>query len=273
MKNEIRRFRSSVADPVAAAYYVLSVALLAAFILLYRFTPLRPPFNDLWLNSLTTLGALAAALVATSIHRHYREGEAPRRIWLGFMAAGWMWFFGELLWQYSIFRFGGASAPNPADYFWVGGFVGFTYALYCQYALIAPAKTDTILTSILGIWLVGILIPAACLTSDDSFTIGGFIEFFYPLADLAVGIAGLALAFVFRGGALMRPWLGLTLFGLSDLVYAWAAQTRMYSASAENGNLLSLAIDATYLGAYLVLGIGYLGHWLMLRGASQSHKT
>ena len=54
-------------------------------------------------------------------------------------------------------------------------------------------------------------------------------------------------------------------FGLSDLLYAWAEKTQLYEASAESGNFLSLLIDTTYLAAYLILGIGFLGHWVLLR--------
>jgi hypothetical protein len=39
----------------------------------------------------------------------------------------------------------------------------------------------------------------------------------------------------------------------------------MYAWSVENGNILSLVIDSSYLAAYLILAIGFLGHWMLLR--------
>lgn len=252
--------------PVVAAFYVMSAGLITAYIVLYQYSPLAAPFNDIVLNSIITVGALAASLVATSIFRQYRLDDQPRRVWRNIMIAAWLWFMGELLWQiYAYFTESDVPVPSLADAFWVGGFVFFTIAFYHQYAIVTPTSKDTIRTFIIAAWLVALLIPAVCLSLTDSFSIEYYIEFYYPIADLAVGFAGLALVLIFRGGALMRPWLGLMVFGVSDLLYAWGVKTDLYAASAESGNFLSLVIDTTYLGAYLIMGIGYLGQWLLLR--------
>lgn len=252
--------------PVVVAFYAMSAVLIVAYIYLYQYAPLDATLNDVLLNSIITLGAFSAALVSTFIFFQYQPEERPRRVWLNIMIAGWLWFLGELLWQlYAYFNDSVVPVPSLADACWIGGFVFYTLAFYHQYALVTSAQKDTIRTFAIAAWLVVMLIPAVYLTITDSFSLNYFIEFYYPFADLAVGLAGLALILIFQGGALMRPWIGLMVFGLSDLLYAWAEKTQMYSVSAENGNLLSLVIDTSYLAAYLILGIGFLGHWVLLR--------
>lgn len=270
MNNEFKRLRKSLSQPIVAVFYAISVLMVAAYVLLYQYMPLEAALNDLLLNSIITLGALISALVATTIGSWFSREDQPRRIWLGIMGAGWMWFLGELSWQVIVTLRGDVPVPSLADFFWVGGFFFFTYAFYHQYTLIAPAKKDTIRTFAIGAWLVALLLPAVYLTLVDSFTVANYVEFYYPLADLAVGLAGLALVFIFRGGALMRPWIGLMVFGMSDLLYAWAEKTNLYAISAENGNLLSLVIDTTYLAAYLIMGLGFLGQWILLKYGVQS---
>ena len=262
MKKEI----TNPIRPVVMAFYVMSAVLIAIYVLLYQYTPLEPILNDILLNSIITLGAFTTALVATFVFLQYQLEDNPRRIWLNIMIGGWLWFLGELLWQiYAYFNGSIVPVPSLADACWVGGFVFYTLAIYHQYTLVTPSQKDTIRTYAIGAWLVAMLIPAIYLTITDSFAIDYYIEFYYPFADLAVGLAGLILIFIFQGGALMRPWIGLMVFGLSDLLYAWAEKTQMYAVSAESGNILSLVIDTTYLTAYLILGMGFLGHWVLLR--------
>lgn len=266
MKNEIKNFSRSVARPVVAAYYLLAFGLLGAYFYLYQYSPLEPVVNDLVLNSILTLSALIVAIVATLTFLQYQPEDRPRRIWMNLMIAGWLWFLGEFLWQvYAFFNKNDVPVPSIADACWVIGFIYFTIAFYHQYSLVTPVSKDTIRTFAIGVWLLVWLIPALYLSTVNSFAVDYLVEFYYPFADLAVGVAGLALVFIFRGGALMRPWIGLMVFGLSDLLYAWAEKTQIYAVSAEGGNLLSLVIDTTYLAAYLILGIGYLGHWILLR--------
>lgn len=264
MKIQMNDLGRPLMRPVAVVFYVLSVVLIAAYIILYQFAPLAAVLNDVVLNSIITLAAFTTASVATLIYRQYQPEDRPRRVWLNIMIAGWLWFLGELIWQIYAY-FGDVPVPSAADLCWICGFLFYTFAFYHQYTIIDPAKRDTIRTYAIGIWLVVLLIPALFLTVINAFEISSYVEFYYPFADLAVGVVGLMLVFVFRGGALMRPWLGLMLFGLSDLMYAWAEKTEMYAVSSESGNMLSLVIDTSYLAAYLILGVGYLGHWILLR--------
>ena len=273
MRNELKNLGRSFQRPVAVAFYVMAVVLLAAYILLYQYTPLETTLNDTLLNTITTVSALIVAGIATSIYRHYQPEDKPRLIWQNLMLSGWMWFSAELSWQiYDLFT-GDVPTPSIADGFWFLGYLFFTLAFYHQYLLILPDKKENIRVIAIEVWLVILLLPALLLTALNSFTLPLYIDFFYPFADLAVGIAGLALILILRGGALMRPWIGLMLFGISDLMYAWAEKTDMYAMSAENGNILSLLIDTSYIAAYLLLGLGYLGHWVLLHYGVRTNRN
>lgn len=266
MKKEMKSLGRSILRPVVVAFYIASIFLIGAYIYLYQYAPLESALNDILLNSVISFGAFITALISTFVFVQYQPEDRPRRVWLNIMIAGWLWFLGELLWQiYAYFNEGAVPVPSLADVCWVCGFVFYTIAFYHQYTLVTPTEKDTIRTYAIGAWLVVLLIPAVYLSLTNAFSIGFFVDFYYPFADLAVGLAGLALVIIFRGGALMRPWIGLMVFGLSDLMYAWAEKTQMYAVSAESGNFLTLFIDTTYLAAYLILGAGYLGHWVLLR--------
>jgi len=264
MRNELKRLGKSVFRPIVAFYYGLTIMLIAAYVVLYQFAPLEESLNDVLLNSVTSFSAFIAAIIATAVFRHYQPEDMPRTVWLYIMLAGWMWFLGEVSWQVLVFYQGEVPVPSIADFFWVAGFVFFTLAFHRQYSIVMPEKLESIRTFSIGIWLVVLLIPAILLTLTDSFSLPFYVDFYYPFADLAVGLAGLALILIFRGGALMRPWIGLMLFGMSDLMYAWAEKTNIYAFSVENGNTISLFIDTSYLAAYLLLGLGFLGHWVLL---------
>jgi hypothetical protein len=265
MINEFNELKKTAASSKALIFYFGAVFLFISYIVFYQFAPLGAPYDNLVLNSITSFASLIVAGVSTAIFLHYVPGDHPRKIWKHIMIACWLWFAAEVIWQVYAFLLEEVPSPGFADLGWVLGFVFFTFALYYQYSAIKPAHVETVRIYAIGTWIVILLIPLLLLTLWGAFTIEDYIDFYYPFADLAVGIAGLALVFIFRGGALMRPWIGLMVFGISDLLYAWAEKTHMYAWSVENGNILSLVIDSSYLAAYLILAIGFLGHWMLLR--------
>jgi hypothetical protein len=271
MINEWKTFKGTFSSQRALLFYAIAMLLLVTYIIIYQFAPLGERFDNLALNSITSLASLAVAGIATSIFLHYHPEDHPRRIWKNMMIGAWFWFVAEVTWQVYAFLFQEVPVPSIADLGWLAGFIFFTFALYHQYSAIKPAQAETIRTFAIGAWIFVLLIPLVLLSAFNAFSVETYIGFYYPFADLAVGIAGLLLVFFFRGGALMRPWFGLMVFGASDLLYAWAEKTQLYAWSVENGNLLTLFIDATYLLAYLILAIGFLGHWMLLtRGLHQT---
>ncbi len=120
--------------------------------------------------------------------------------------------------------------------------------------------------AILCLLTLNLLIYRA-LTSNGQ-AVGVFdaaLNSFYPAADLVLALLALWLVNHFTGGAFSRPWLGLLAFAFADLLYAWIEISGLYSWSVDQSNLLSTAADVVYLGAYLLLGLGILSHWVFLK--------
>lgn len=245
-------------------YGFVAALLFAVNLYIYQFAPFEGSLNDTILNAIITLSALMAAVVATAILFHYDPGDYPYRIWLYMMLACWSWFLAELVWAVMAFVFVEVPAPDIPDVGWVSGNAFFTIALYHQYVTIFPAQKKRIIAIACGVWALAIFVPLMGLLVTHTFTAESYINYYYPIADLALGIAGVSLMFVFRGGALMRPWVGLFFFGISDLFYAWALQTGLYEWSAQNSDALTIAIDSMYLAAYFIFGIGLIGHWALI---------
>jgi len=260
------------ARPTLIYSYILIVILLAGYIIVYQKPPFEAPWNDIILNAITALSAAFAAGIATLIFFHYEKDDMPRIVWKNLMIACWLWFMGEVIWGYFAVTRGDVPV-GTADWSWVIGFIFFTLALYHQYSLITPSKKNIYRNIAIGAWIVVLLIPLAIVYFANTLNLRAYIDFYYPFADLAVGIAGVLLIFTFQGGALVRPWIGLVVFGFADFLYAWAEQTGVYAWSAENSNLLSLFIDSSYLIAYFILALGFLGHWILIRYGIQATRT
>jgi hypothetical protein len=244
--------------------YIFSTILLVGYIAIYQGLLFPEPWSTIILNVVTVLASGFAAVMATLVLKYYEKDEAPHKIWQNLMIACWLWFAGEVLWGLYILFFG--EAPMGIfDIAWVIGFVYFTLALYYQHSIVAPSKKVFLRNVAIAAWIVVLLLPLPVVFFTKDATFQTYLDFFYPFADLAVGIAGLLLIFTFQGGAMMRPWIGLVVFGVTDFLYAWAEQSGVYAWSVGEGNLLSLFIDTSYTAAYIILALGFLAHWSLLR--------
>jgi hypothetical protein len=244
--------------------YFFSVALLIGYIAIYQLAPFAEPWDTIILNIVTALAAGFAAVVATLNLSYYEKDEVPHKVWKSLMIACWLWFAGEVFWGLYVLILGEALV-GIFDVCWTVGFIFFTLALYYQYSIVAPSKKVFHRNVAIGAWIVVLLLPFPIMFFTSNPTFKTYVDIFYSAADLAVGIAGSLLIFTFQGGAMMRPWLGLVVFGVTDFLYAWAEQTGLYAWSVENGNLLSLIVDSSYLAAYLILALGFIAHWTLLR--------
>ena len=270
MNNKTQGFKSA---SILVAYYILAVILIAGYVFIYQVAPFEGEINNTILNSVTALASLFAAVVSTVIFFHYNPEDHPRNVWLNIAFGCWFWFLSEAVWGVLYFNLGEVPVPSLADAGWVAGFIFFAAAIYHQYILILPALKNRIRNVVYAVWVVALAMPLITLSVMHIFTLENYINYFYPLADLAVGIAGLMLVYFFRGGMLMRPWLGMVIFGVSDFLYAWALQTGIYGWSVENGNLFSLIADTSYLFAYLFLTFGFISHWILIKyGLNGNHR-
>ncbi len=244
---------ASRASTISAIYIATAVLLTLAYLIVFIYRPLSAESNESFLNLVTPLSATVLAAIATANYSSYRPQDLPRKVWFNLMTGCWLWVSAEVLW---IALDADLSAADAA---WFGGYVFFTQAFYNQYAIIFPKNKKLILLSAVGAWAVALLTPLLGFLGEE-FTFANYLNYYYPIADFFIAAAGLALIFVFRGGALLRPWIGLVVFGFSDLFYAWANQAGFY----ETNEALTLAISVSYLVAYLIYGHGFLEHWLLL---------
>ena len=261
MNNKTQDFKST---SILITYYIFAVILIAGYVFIYQFAPFAGSINDTILNSVTTFASVFAAVVSTAIFFHYQPEDHPRIVWLNLAFGCWLWFLSEAIWSVLYFNLGEVPVPSLADAGWVAGFIFFAVAIYYQYVLILPSWQNRIRNIVYGVWAAALIVPLLALSATHILTLENYVNYFYPLADLAVGIAGLILVYFFRGGMLMRPWLGMVIFGVSDFLYAWALQTGIYGWSVENGNLFTLFADSSYLFAYLFLTLGFINHWILI---------
>jgi hypothetical protein len=259
---------------------------LAFYAILYLIEPFGAPFfgspdltwNDFFTNFLTILAAGAAALAASAVWKQYRVGESGSVIWF-FLAAGlWLWTLGEALWAVFNLTIVEVPAVSIADIPWLVGYLCFTISLERQYAVIYRPTVRARRLAVYGVW-TGILAAAVLVAGLGSGfrwqaeTFSAFLQALYVIADLTIAVLAFLLVFIFRGGAMLRPWLGLFLFALADGLYAWLYESGMYAFTAAAGNLPSLTVDTLYVAAYLILAFGLLAHYLLLKvGPASSPK-
>ncbi|KAF0107813.1 MAG: Uncharacterized protein FD146_1444 [Anaerolineaceae bacterium] len=260
---------------------------LAFYAFIYLAEPFGAPFfgspdltwNDFFTNFLTILAAGLAAFAASVVWKQFGVGETGSVIWF-FLAAGlWLWTLGEVLWAAFNLTIVEVPAVSIADIPWVAGYLCFSISLERQYAVIYRPTVRARRLVIYGTW-IGMLAAAAFVAGLGSGfrlqadTFSAFVQAFYVLADLTIATLAFLLVFIFRGGAMLRPWLGLFLFALADGLYAWLYESGIYAFTAAAGNLPSLIADTLYVAAYLILAFGLLAHYLLLTvGPAASPKT
>jgi hypothetical protein len=258
---------------ILIAYYLFAVALIAGYVYIYQAAPFEGVMNDTVLNLTITFSAFVAAMVSTANFFHYQPDDYPRKVWLNLAIGCWFWFLSEAIWSVHYAYSGEVPTPSLADVGWAAGYVFFAIAIYHQYTLISPVQQKRIQNIIYGMSVIVLIVPLLVLLVMHIFTLENYVNYLYPLADLAVGIGGVALVYFFRGGMLMRPWVGMVIFGVSDFFYAWSVQIGIYEWSVESGNLFTLFADASYLFAYLFLTLGFISHWILINYGLRGERS
>ncbi len=77
----------------------------------------------------------------------------------------------------------------------------------------------------------------------------------------------------FGRGALARPWLGLFIFVIADSIYTWLFESGLYAFSSAAVNIPSLIADSTYITAYLILSLGCLMQYLLVKYGSKAFQA
>jgi len=203
------------------------------------------------------------------IWARYDRTDIPRRVWGNFAVGLCLWAAAELTWGYlNVTQ--GEVPEGISDVFWVAAYFFFGQALLFQYQIVArPTRRELwsrVLIAVLSLFALYlsifiILAFAARTTSKLDVAINAF----YPAADFLLAFVALWLASHFLGGAFSRPWLGLLAFTFADLMYALIEISGIYAWTVNQANVLTTITDVAYFGAYLVLGLGVLSHWVFLK--------
>jgi hypothetical protein len=242
----------------------LLVAILAGYVFVYQNSPFSEDWNKFLIDLADPLTALMAAIAVTAVLLSYRKEDKPYPVWLYFAIGMWAWVLAESLWSFMDFTTGEVPSVGVPDVFWLVGYGILTFALRNQYQLVY--RTEIKLWKILAIWLgIMLTVLAVLVVVGNPLTLENFVNYFYPIIDFALCIAAIQLFMTFGAGKLSWPWIGLFVMGISDAVYAWLNATGQYQVSSEAGTWLSPFTDTTYVAAYLILAIGFLMQYLLLR--------
>lgn len=256
--------------------YLVDILLMLAYIFIYSFEPFSETLNIVLTNTILVLASLAAASMAFVIWRMYDKTDAPRRVWAPFTLALVCWVAAEAIWGYINVIQGEVPIGWP-DFFWIISYPIFGWALFQQYHILTgyPLRKIWTRTLIAVLCLVAftmltyLILTAVAGTPKD---LAAVINSFYPAADLVLAVIAIRLARDFVGGAFSRPWFGLIVFAVSDLVYAWLEISGLYTWSIEQGNLLTTLSDVLYIAAYFVMGLTLLYQWLFLKYGMRPHQ-
>lgn len=242
---------------------IYSVLMLTVYCMVYFFEPFSEVGNLILLNGLTVLAALACALLVLRVVLFYERGEPPRRVWVPFAIALWMWAAAELVWSFYNIFWGEVPNFSFADVPWAGSYIFFTIALSRQFRLLQfnRSQRPSWIAAIAWVFVLGLSLAITHWAGDP---FEAAVQYFYPIADFAIGIAALFLVFFFRRGLLARPWLSLFAFVVSDSLYVWTTISGVYEWVTRAGWMTFLA-DILYLLAYLFVTWGILSQYLVLR--------
>ena len=263
----------------ARARYRWAIILLFSLIVaLYAWTYAVAPFseanNAFILNGATTLAALLVAGILTRIVFFFQAGEPPRLIWVTFAICLWLWTIAEGIWGYLYTTVGEVPLFSMADVLWFVGYIALTISLARQFQLVFFSQKYTVVWAALGIWLAILaLIQTTLLATRSAAPMEDFFRYFYLFADAAVGLAALYLVIAFRGRALAIPWLTISSFVVTDILYIRLTETGVYDY-VMSGVSVALLADTLYVAAYLIVAWGVFEQFLLLQSsAAQTHAA
>jgi hypothetical protein len=131
----------------------------------------------------------------------------------------------------------------------------------------------TLLWASLGAWLAILAAIEMILLATHSETpMEDFFRYFYVFADAVVGLAALYLVLAFRGRALAIPWLTISSFVVTDILYIRLTATGVYDY-VMSGVSIALLADTLYVAAYLIVGWGVLEQFLLLQSSANQTQA
>lgn len=257
----------------------ISLVILALYVWMYQWEPFMEPDvfdypDNQAIDLLTALSAIAAAALGMLVAGQFQPGEAPRRVWLTFSIGWWCWVAGEIAGMLydRIYWFTDYPELTWIDLCWSLGYFFFALALHYQFQLIYSQGGGLRHSRFAMLVAIGLILTLILTLLAQRAGLGEgiswfalYLAIFYPVFDLACGVAALWLFFLFGRGKWGRPWWGLIAFAVADSIniYFWIGGGA--SLSQETTDLIYLFSDTVYVAAYLIVALAFLSHYFLLR--------
>lgn len=256
---------------------LLTLIVFAFITVLYVWDYVLAPFSDLAnaiiVNGTTVLSALLVAVILTRITTYFHTDEPPFLMWAAFAASIWLWAFAEGAWSYLYTTVGEVPVFSLADVLWFVGYIPLTVSIVRQYRLVFPERKNTIRWAAVSVWLaILVSIETMLLVTHSEAPLIDFFRYFYVTADLMVGLSAIYLVYAFRGRALAMPWLTISSFVVTDIIYIRLTETGAYDW-VMSGVSIALVADTLYMIAYLIVAWGVLGQYLLLKTSADHFQT
>ncbi len=213
---------------------------------------------------LTIIPAIGVGLAALFLLRQFEPGEKPRAVWFWLTLAWWAWILGELTGLvYDIFKL---PYPDIAvyDLFWTAGYIFFLLSLFFQFRNIYFSQSKALSLTFVIVVVVILLATFGLTQWAVSAGLGEglswfalYLAVFYPVCDVVIGVIALWLAFLFGRGAWGRPWWGLIVFAIADVIniFLWIGGEQRL-ADTTTTFLYSLS-NTIYNAGYLTAMLGF----------------
>jgi len=268
------------------SYVVMAIAFIWLIVTtwVYKVGPLTGQHAD-YLNSqlygaLVLGAALATAILSTILAMQFKWNEPPFLVWLMFAIGWWAWVGGEassMALNY-IWWFYDYPDITIIDIFYTVGYFFFILALFFQFRLIYSREKKIgllyyfIIVALALLATLGVtqLALKAGLGAGHSW-ISIYQALFYPVGDLAIGLAALWLSLLFGRGTWGRPWWGLIAFALADAIniFLWIGGNTLLQNSFANGDKIIETIDlistTVYTASYLFVAIAFLMNYNLIK--------
>ena len=233
------------------------------------------------LYSALILGAsLITAILSTLLTTQFKRDEPPFLVWLMFTIGWWAWAAAEasiMVLNY-IWWFNSWPDITIIDIFYTVGYLFFMLALFFQFRIIYGRERKIgllyyfIIVTLTLLATLGVtqLALKAGLGADRSW-ISVYQALFYPVGDLAIGLAAVWLSILFGRGTWGRPWWGLIGFAVADgiNIFIWIGGDTLLKNLFANGAKILETIDlfsiTVYTASYLFVAIAFLMNYNLIK--------
>lgn len=244
---------------------IVFVFITVLFVWDYALAPFSELANAVIVNGATVLSALFVTAILTRITFYFQPQEPPFLVWAAFAVGIGFWTIAEGVWGYLYTTVGEVPVFSFADILWLMGYIALTVSIVRQYRLVFPERKNTIRWAAFSIWLVILFsIETVLLVTHSEAPLVDFFRYFYVTADTMVGLSAIYLVYAFRGRALAMPWLTISSFVVTDIIYIRLTETGAYDW-VMSGISIALVADTLYMIAYLIVAWGVLGQYLLLK--------